>query len=166
MCPVCGRVFDPGDLSTVDHDPRGRRRRRWAIRLAVWGAVILLVALFAPRGIMKSGMIFTCAGCGEKVTVRRWEARPPGWFPGQYLGISWTTRAEASPSQSAAPCTAHIYAVSVRVTMRIGWCTGSGSPEAGECMHVNGWTATPSTAGDILRRMMSPANSGIWMSSQ
>ncbi|UCG32472.1 MAG: hypothetical protein JSU68_12495 [Phycisphaerales bacterium] len=115
---------------------------------------------------MKSGIIFTCTECGVKVTVTRWEARPPDWFPGQYLGISWTRRAEGSPSKIAAPCTAHIYAVSVRVTMRSGWCTGSGSPDAGERMHVNGWKATPETASDILHRMMSPANSGIWMSSE
>ena len=24
MCPECGRAFDPGDLSTFDHDPRGQ----------------------------------------------------------------------------------------------------------------------------------------------
>ena len=166
MCPECGRAFDPGDLSTFDHDPHARRRRRRAARIAVWGTVIVLVAVFAPRGIMKSGMIFTCAHCGQKITVTRWEARPPSWFPGQYLGLSWTTRKEPSPSKTTALCTRHTYVVSLRVEMRSGWCTGSGSPDAGECVHVNGWKATPETASDILHRMMSPANSGIWMSSE
>jgi predicted RNA-binding Zn-ribbon protein involved in translation (DUF1610 family) len=166
MCPECGRAFDPGDLTTFDHDPRVRRRRRWATRIAVWGTVIVLVAVFAPRGIMKSSMVFTCANCGQKITSTRWEARPPSWFPGQYLGLSWTTRTEPSPAKTVVPRQEHVYAVNVSAQMRWGWCSGSISPREGSCPTVNGWKATPETASDILRRMMSPTNRAMELSAE
>ena len=168
VCPECGGEFDPQDLSTFDHDPRGRRRRRWAVRLGVWGGVGLVVLLAAPRGVLKSRMVLTCSRCGEVVTVTRWELAAPEWTGFRYPGFDRTSRRRPVPpgGTTTAPCTTCAYSVNVRVEMRSGWCSGTSKADPGESVYINGWRATPDTAPTILRRMMSRANRGIVLWSE
>lgn len=163
LCPECGREFDPQDLATFDHDPRRRRRRRWLIRLCVWGTVGVVLLVLAPRGLLRSKMVLTDSSSGQVVTVTRWEAVPPRWIPLRYAGVHWTSRTGSVPpgDTTTAPCATGAYSVNVRVEMRCGWCSGTGNAAAGETVYINGRQANPDTAAEILRRMMSPANTGI-----
>ena len=113
ICPECGRNFDPADPKTVDTVRRTRYRlRRLRRRLAVV-AIAVLVALFAPQGIWRGELEFTCIDCRERTLVSRFQLLAPRWLRLSYPGFHW--RSLTNPSSGAEnPCSNHHYSVFFR----------------------------------------------------
>ncbi len=157
VCPECGRRFDPVDVTTYDADPRRRRRvRRWR-QACVGLALLLLLGVICPRGLLRGNLTLTCARCGDVTLVRRWELKPPRWISFRLPGFHWTTR-----GTTAVPCTDHVYSVNARFDLAIGGSSsGSASASPGVVVTVNGQPTTPETAPRVLKSVLSPLNRGI-----
>ncbi|MFH0983039.1 MAG: hypothetical protein V2A79_16090 [Planctomycetota bacterium] len=172
VCPECGRAFDPADSRTYDAEPEKRRRRRWIKRSALVLSVLLLIVGFFPRRAMKGTVTFTCANCGETITVHRWEPVPPDWIalrhPFRYPGCHWTSLAVSGASDGnlttkpTFSCPAHVYGVQVRFDLYGGgWCSATGSILPGGTVYVCYEKTNPATAAAVLKSLMSPLNNGI-----
>jgi len=162
LCPECGRAFDPSDESTFDTRPPGWRKRRRIKRGASALAVGLLLFAFAPRGILKGELTFTCNVCGEQTTVHRRELESPRWMPFRYPSWYWTSRAQATSAAPSPSCDQHVYDMKVAFDFGRGnhaTATMVGAP--GKDTTFNGRVATVETANDVLQHLMSPTNNGI-----
>jgi hypothetical protein len=173
ICPECGRPFDPSDPATYDSDPRRRRRRRIAVRIAVGVMIVLLLFVFVPRRILRSNITFTCTKCGHVVTVSRWDPALARWtgirYPGYVQRQDLPPAPDSSPDAvpSAPACAEHHFGVRVKFDLFIGgFVTGTAVPESGEVVAVNGMTATPETAPQLLRALTDPSNWGVTIGGQ
>ncbi len=164
-CPECGRPFDPLDERTFDNNSRRRRRRRKWIALAA--LVVFLLAGFAPRGLYRANIVFTCVSCPESFTVHWVELAAPRWLPLRYPGWQWTVRSPtASSPPPNTPCSQHVYGIRVAARSAICSVTGSMIPAHGEVPLVNGHATTPETARTVLKALTHSSNTGISLDSE
>ena len=162
VCPECGRPFDPADPTTFNPDPMKNRRSRRINRLAVAVAMLLLIVGFAPRGLLRGDMSFVCQTCGMKSEAHRLEAKPPRWLPLRYPGVAWREQPPRAASAAAAPCSAHLFDVSVRFDMHnTGRATSTLNGVADGAFTWNGRAVSVATAKQVLRTLMEPGNNGI-----
>ena len=160
LCPECGRSFDPADPTTYVADPTRRRRRLWIKRGVIALTIVVLLATFAPRRILRSTMTFNCAQCGQTLSFSRWEPRPPDWIPFRYPG--WRRDSQSPSSTPAATCPAHRYSVKGQFDMYSGGVFSGRGPipnPHGEVTTFNRISATPSSAHRILTALMAPDSS-------
>lgn len=102
LCPECGRTFDPVDESTYALGPR-RPLRRFVAWVGVLMAIGGLGFAFAPRGIYRGKMTFTCAQCSERRVFERWELQPPRWVAARYPAVSFGNTTSAPAAASSVP---------------------------------------------------------------
>ncbi|MGE0480990.1 MAG: hypothetical protein AB7Q17_11015 [Phycisphaerae bacterium] len=101
ICPECGRKFDPADATT--YQLRGRRRYgRIVLLLSALAAIGGLAFAFAPRGIYRGKMTFTCAECSEVRGFERWELKPPRWIAARYPALRFANSTSAPPAATSA----------------------------------------------------------------
>ncbi len=158
VCPECGRAFEPADASTYDLRPPGWRRRQW-IKAGVFFALILFV--FAPRGLMKGTLSFTCPACGERTTYSRWELRPPSWIPIRYPGFGLTSRGLVASDSSAPACPHAQRTLNLQFDFRLGSANSRGTYVDGEFPTFNGHLVTLTNGPDVLKHVMAPSSIGI-----
>jgi len=160
-CPECGRKFDPADPTTFDTRPPNWRRRRW-IKRGVWAtAAGLVVIAVGPRALLKGDLSFTCSHCGVKITVYRFEPKPPSWIPWRYPGLTWTSRAEASNATGTPSCDHRFSSIRVQFDLYMGGRATSSCSACNEATTFNGQLATLANAANVLYNLMSPYNFGI-----
>lgn len=153
LCPECGREFDPGDTSTFDTDPPRRRRRKRIKRVVVVLTVVALIYFVYPRGYMAYSISFTCQHCGASTTIKRWQPKPPMWFPTRYPGWHWPL-GNSTPGLMAG-CPGHRYnvGVDIRDSASGSGAFGRKSESDTETVYVNDYHAVPANAPTILRAM-------------
>jgi hypothetical protein len=168
VCPECGQPFDPDDPTTYAIEPRRRRRRRWLVRGGVILALVLLAFALFPRRLLKSTMTFTCSRCGLVTTVRRWEPESPPWIPLRYPGFhrSSETAPQTIGDARDQDCLEHLHRVTVVADLAVGSRTGTATALSGDVVVINGRKASPSTAVEVLKSLMSPSNTGITIGSR
>lgn len=161
VCPECGRAFDPSDPSSYQIRPPHWRRRWWIKRGVAAFLVIFFLALFFPRKLLTGRITFTCPKCSESLRVSRYEPRPPRWIPFRYPGITWRSNLlSASPANTR--CVTHPYNFKVKFDLFIGgWASGTGTIQTAQPTTINGMVLTTSSADDVLKASMHPANNGI-----
>ena len=157
VCPECGRAFDPHDPTTYETRPPGWRRRQWMRRGAPVAGLLLLLWAFAPRGLLKGELTFTCSMCGQRTRFYRYELRPPRWIPWRYPGVAGSTSEFALPFAPTAGCSHPQHDVAVRFDFRIGSATGANKGATA----FNGEVVSMETAGGVLDMLMSPEAFGI-----
>ncbi|UCF34575.1 MAG: hypothetical protein JSV78_04585 [Phycisphaerales bacterium] len=160
VCPECGRSFDPADPTTYDPNPPGSRRRRWIKRGVVAAVIVLLLLGFFPRRLLSGSITFTDIESGDQVVVRRWEPVPSNWISFRYPGVHWTS-GDSNEMNDPHAASQQSWDVQVVCEFRFGTCGGQLPKLPGGAVMVNSLETTPSTAPDVLKNLMSPANSGI-----
>jgi len=153
VCPECGRVFDPGDPATFGTEADRARRRRRVKRMALAAAVLALLVVFAPRGIMTSTVTLTCPDCKVGYRTSRYELKPPEWMPASYPRI-YVPLAEHE-EQLHEHCPNHRYDVTVSVQSRIIISgTGSTTADPGDACEVCGVPAVPENGREMIEAML------------
>ncbi len=170
VCPECGRAFDPSDESTFDTRPPSWRRKRMK-RVAIALAIIALLFIFVPRGILKGQLTFVCNVCGDKTTVCRRELKAPSWMPFRYPSWHWTKKPKAPSSAPKPACDQHVFDVKVAFDLYNGGsssasCRGEDGKEIMLATVRKGtlnWqvVTVKKKYDDVLRNLMSPTNCGI-----
>ncbi len=160
VCPECGRTFEPADPATYDIRPPGRRRKKWIVRAVL---LVLFLIVAAPRGVLTGKLTFTCAVCGDRTTVYRFDGKPPRWSPFRYPGFSWTNEEKVSTGRGLTSCSVHSnLSVSAQFEMYNGGrASGSGIFMSIDQVTFNGLLTNIDTAPQVLKRLMHPSNNGI-----
>lgn len=159
-CPECGREFDPADPRTFDSDPPESRRRRRFKRVGVFISIAAVVLLLCPRGLLRGTLVFTRADCDEQITFARTQLRPPRWIPFSYPGFTSRALTPGKPDRACGP----IASFRLQFDLSIGGsAAGSGPVDAVEPTWINGHAATVDTACRVLKTVLAPDNSGVFL---
>jgi predicted RNA-binding Zn-ribbon protein involved in translation (DUF1610 family) len=160
ICPECGRAFDPADSGSFDTRPPGARRRKWIQRSAAIACVLLIAIGLAPRGLFRGEVSFTCADCGETVTITRVEPRPPGWIPFRYPGFDW--RRATPPTQPRTAECQQVFNVAVKSDLFCGGRVGGSGAWKGDVkIRVNHRPLDFDSAPTVLKDLVARSNTGI-----
>ena len=162
VCPECGRAFDPDDSSTflLERDLRRRRRRRM-MWVGVVVAVLAVLGVLAPRGIMTSTVTLTCPDCQVAYRTARYELRPPGWMRADYPAIYLPLVApEEEPHED---CPKHRYDVSVSLQSRgVIQANGRATADPGEECDVLQIPALPENGRKMIEAMLQRNGVSVW----
>lgn len=159
-CPECGREFDPTDPRTFDSDPPGSRRRRRVKRVVALVFIAAVVFLLCPRGLLRGTLAFTRADCDEQITFVRTQLRPPRWIPFSYPGVTNRTLTPGKPDRACGP----IASFRLQFDLSLGGsAAGAGLVVADEPTWINGHAATLDSAWQVLKTVLAPDNSGVFL---